>query len=262
MFSGLGGALLIVGALLAAPSLTDGQLAAYGLSYVITAVLGDAGGRLMLCTVAVAVFACTLAVQTAGARMMYSMSRERAFPLHRAIGRVSPRTGTPISASAVVGVGAAIALVVNFGQPALFTALSSIGIAMIYIAYLGVTAPLLIARIRLRRSGGLPAGVDEQGAPLFTLGRWGLPVNAVAVAFQIAMIVNLAWPRPEIYDLEGDSPLLQWSAIITIGVSLAIGGAYLWWRGRTHARRDRARADPGHGEGVGSRCRGRARGCR
>ena len=234
VFSGLGGALLIVGALLAAPSLTDGNLATYGLSYVITAVLGDTGGRLMLCTVAVAVFACTLAVQTAGARMMFSMSRERALPFHRAIGRVSPRTGTPITASVVVGAGAAIALAVNFGQPALFTALSSIGIAMIYIAYLGVTAPLLIARIRQRRTGGLPSGVDEDGKPLFTLGRWGVVVNAVAVAFQIAMIVNLVWPRPEIYDLEGDSPLLQWSALITIGLSLAIGGAYLWWRRRAH----------------------------
>jgi urea carboxylase system permease len=233
-FSGLGGALLIVGALLAAPSLTDGQLATYGLSYVITSVLGDTGGRLMLCTVAVAVFACTLAVQTAGARMMYSMSRERAFPLHRSIGRVSPRTGTPITASVVVGVGAAIALIVNFGQPALFTALSSIGIAMIYIAYLGVTAPLLVARIRHRRTGGLPTGVDEDGMPLFTLGRWGLLVNGLAVAFQIAMIVNLVWPRTEIYDLEGDSPLLQWSALITIGLSLSIGGAYLWWHRRAH----------------------------
>lgn len=228
VLSGLGGALLIVGALLAAPSVDDGDLATYGLAYVITSVLGDTGGRLMLCTVAVAVFACTLAVQTAGARMIYSMSRERAFPFHRIIGRVSPRTGTPIAASVVVGVGAALALVINFGQPALFTALSSIGIAMIYIAYLGVTAPLLIARIRARRSGGLTSGVDEEGKPLFTLGRWGIPINALAVAFQVAMIVNLLWPRPEIYDLTGESPLLQWSALLTVALSFAIGGAYLW----------------------------------
>lgn len=234
VLSGLGGALLIVGAILAAPSLTDGNLATYGLSYVITSVLGETGGRLMLCTVAAAVFACTLAVQTAGARMMFSMSREGALPFHRAIGRVSSRTGTPITASVVVGAGAAIALIVNFGQPSLFAALSSIGIAMIYIAYLGVTAPLLIARIRLRRAGGLPTGVDEDGKPLFTLGRWGVAVNAAAVLFQIVMIVNLLWPRPEIYDLAGDSPLLQWSALITIGLSLAIGAAYLAWRRRAH----------------------------
>lgn len=48
------------------------------------------------------------------------------------------------------------------------------------------------------------------------------------------MIVNLVWPRTAIYDLEGDSSLLQWSAIITIGMTLAFGGAHLWWRRRTH----------------------------
>ncbi|GAA4350744.1 APC family permease [Microbacterium rhizosphaerae] len=234
LFSGLGGALLIVAAILAAPSLTDGNLSSYGLSYVITAVLGDTVGRLILCAVAVAVFACTLAVQTAGARMMYSMSRERAFPFHRFVGRVSPRTGTPVVASLVVGVGAAAALLVNLGQPAVFTALSSICIAMLYIAYLGVTAPLLVTRIRRRRTGGLPGGVDEDGKRLFTLGRWGIPLNVIAVAFQVGMIVNLMWPRPEIYDLSGKNILLQWSALITIGLTLAIGGGYLWLRHRSH----------------------------
>lgn len=225
--SGLGGALLIVGALLAAPSLTDGTLATYGLSSVIMSVLGGAGGRIMLCTVAVAVFACTLAVQTAGARMMFSMSRERAFPFHRVIARVSPRTGTPIAASLVVGGGAALALVLNLGQPALFTALSSIGIAMIYLAYLGVTVPLLIARLRRGTGRGLPSGVDEDGKPLFTLGRWGVPVNAVAVGFQIFMVINLIWPRTAIYDPAGGSPLLQWSAPITIALTTMLGAGYL-----------------------------------
>ncbi len=78
--SGLGGGLLIIGALIAAPSLTDGKLATQGLAWVITSALGDVFGRLLLCTVAVAVFACTLAVQTAGARMVFSMAVSRRCP--------------------------------------------------------------------------------------------------------------------------------------------------------------------------------------
>ena len=226
LFSGLGGGLLIVAGLLAAPSLTDGNLSSYGLSYVITSVLGETGGRIMLCTVAVAVFACTLAVQTAGARMMFSMSREKAFPFHRVIGRVSPRTGTPIAASIVVGVGAAVVLALNYGQPAVFTALSSLCIAMLYVAYLGVTLPLLVMRVRLRRSGGLPGGVDEEGKPLFSLGRWGLPLNAVAVVFQVLMVVNLVWPRADIYDPAGISWALQWSALLAIAATFVGGAVY------------------------------------
>lgn len=231
--SGLGGGLLIIGALIAAPSLTNGELASRGLAWVITSALGDVAGRLLLCTVAVAVFACTLAVQTAGARMVYSMAREGALPFHRTLARVSPRTGTPIAASVVVGVGAALALAVNIGQSAIFTALSSICIAMIYLAYLGVTAPLLIERIRMRRAG-ITSGVDEVGKPLFSLGRWGIPINAVAVVFQIGMTINLIWPRAEIYDLTGESWWLQYSAPMFIGGVLLAGWAWSSWSHRVH----------------------------
>jgi amino acid transporter len=154
--------------------------------------------------------------------MLYSMARERSLPFWRTLAKVSPRTGTPIAASIVVGVGAALALAVNFGQSAIFTALSSLCIAMLYIAYLGVTAPLLVTRLR-RRGAGMPSGVDESGKRTFTLGRWGVPLNIAAVVYQVGMIVNLAWPRPEIYDLTGKTWWLQWSAVLFIGITLAVG---------------------------------------
>ncbi|MFR9793985.1 amino acid permease [Streptomyces sp. MB22_4] len=233
--SGVGGALLILSGLMAASSLTDGKLAAGGLSWVLTDRLGGVAGRLLLCCVAVAVFACTLAVQTSGARMMYSMAREGALPFHRRLAKVSARTGTPVTTSIVVGVAAAAALVVNIGQSAIFTALSSLCIAMLYLAYLGVTLPLLVSRIRRRATGGLPAGVDETGRPLFSLGRWGVAVNAVAVLYQAGMTVDLVWPRAEIYDLTGGTWWLRWSAPLFIGLSLAAGAAYFLSR-RLHRR--------------------------
>jgi len=243
--SGIGGALLIVSGLMAASSLTDGHLAAGGLSWVLTDRLGDVLGRLLLCCVAVAVFACTLAVQTSGARMMYSMAREGALPFHRHLGKVSARTGTPIITSIVVGAGAAIALLVNLGQSAIFTALSSLCIAMLYLAYLGVTLPLLVNRIR--RTGPGPDGVDETGRPLFSLGRWGTPVTGLAVLYQAGMTVNLLWPRAEIYDLTGGTWWLRWSALLSIGLSLAVGAAFFLAR-RLHHRIELRHVPPTHTE--------------
>ena len=53
--SGFGGALLIVAALMAAPSLTDGDLATQGLPYVLTSRLGTVTGKLLLIDVVVAI---------------------------------------------------------------------------------------------------------------------------------------------------------------------------------------------------------------
>ena len=224
--SGIGGLLLILGGLMAARSLTDGKLASGGLAWVLTDRLGDVLGRLLLCCVAIAVFACTLACQTSGARMMYSMSREKAFPAHKYLGKVSPRTGTPIITSIVVGVAAAIALLVNIRSTTIFTALSSLCIAMLYLAYLGVTAPLLVVRIRHARTDRFPAGVDEEGKPLFSMGAWGIPVNALAVLFQVLMAANLLWPRAVIYDLTGHTWWLKWSALLFVGITVTIGAVY------------------------------------
>ena len=131
----------------------------------------------------------------------------------------------------MVGVGAAIALAVNWNQSAVFTALASLCIAMLYLAYLGVTLPLLVQRLRLRRAGGLEPGVAEDGRPLFSLGRFGIAVNAVAVVYQVVMVVNLVWPRAAIYDLTGGTWWLQWSALLFIGLTLLIG-AVVHWRNR------------------------------
>ena len=229
--SGLGGVLLLLGGLVAAPSLTDGTLATGGLAGVLTSRLGGVGGRMLLAAVAVAVFACTLAVQTSGSRMLFSMARERSVPFHRVLGKVSTRTGTPIASALVVGVGAAIALAVNWNQSAVFTALASLCIAMLYLAYLGVTMPLLVKRLRLWHTGGLESGVAEDGRPLFTLGKWGVAVNVAAVGYQVVMVVNLLWPRPEIYDLTGGTWWLKWSALLFIAGTLALG-ALIHWRNR------------------------------
>jgi amino acid transporter len=135
-----------------------------------------------------------------------------------------------VTTSIVVGAGAALALVVNLGQSAIFTALASLCIAMLYLAYLGVTGPLLVTLIQQARhravlTDGPPAQRDETGKPLFTLGRWAIPVAAAAVSYQVLAFINLAWPRQSVYDLTGHTWWLQWSAVLFIGLSLVAGFA-------------------------------------
>jgi amino acid transporter len=108
-------------------------------------------------------------------------------------------------------------------QPAIFTILSSISIVLIYLSYLLVTVPLL--RKRLLKQWPLR---DEQSEAGFTTGKWGLPVNILAVLWGGAMTLNLIWPRPEIYNsVPPFEWYLQWGGVIFVA-AVIIGGTLLY----------------------------------
>ncbi|RJQ82016.1 amino acid permease [Pseudonocardiaceae bacterium YIM PH 21723] len=217
--SGIGGLAVLLCALMAAPSLTDGQLAGKGLPYVITSVFGDGLGRIFLADVAVAVVVCTLAVQTGAIRLMYAMARDRALPGSARLSRVSPRTGTPALPALLTGAVAIGLLVVNLGNPTLFGAITGTSVVIVYLAYLLVTAPLLVARLR----GPLPEHPEY-----FSLGRWGLPVNVAAVGYGLLMMLNIGWPRPEIYDVAGTGSMLMLLFPVEFVLVALIVGRLCW----------------------------------
>ncbi|MGB7363332.1 MAG: amino acid permease [Rhodococcus sp. (in: high G+C Gram-positive bacteria)] len=233
--SALGGGLMIIGALMAAPSLTDGELATQGLPYVLNSVLSSPWGTVLLVDVAIAILICTLAIQTAASRLMFSMARDGRLPASGVLGHVNKTTGTPIAPAVVIGLGCVLVLVVNVGNSAIFSTLASVCIVLIYLAYMMVTVPLLLRRLKgwPNVAKGTAPKVDAEGKPLFTLGRLGLPVNIVAVVYGGAMVINLSWPRAEIYDPSGDFPLLRWAAPLTVLAVVAIG-ALCFPRGKAH----------------------------
>lgn len=215
--SGIGGGLLLLAGILAAPSLTDGKLVANGgLPFVLTSQLGSTVGKVFLADVAIAICVCTLAIQTAATRMLFSMARDGILPFSERLRAVNTTTGTPIAPSVITGVLSAAILLVNVGEATLFLALASVCIVMLYAAYLMVTGPMLYRRLTGSYS-------SERGTGLFSLGRFGTLVNAGAVVYGAAMMVNIGWPRASVYDPSGSGFLLHFFAPIFVLVALAIG---------------------------------------
>ncbi|WP_051259849.1 amino acid permease [Corynebacterium sputi] len=229
--SALGGGLMIIGALMAAPSLTDGRLATEGLPYVLDTVLNSPWGTILLVDVAIAVLICTLAIQTAASRLMFSMARDGRLPMSKQLAHVNRRTGTPILPSILIGLACVVVLLVNVGNDAIFATLTSVCIILIYLAYLLVTGPLLYRRIKgwNTRDGA----TDAEGYPLFSLGRFGFAVNLAAVIYGSVMVVNLAWPRVEVYNPSGDMPLMQWAGPLSVAIVVGAGLLAFPW-GRVH----------------------------
>ncbi|MBJ7291534.1 amino acid permease [Williamsia sp.] len=214
----IGGAILVF-AILAAPNLSDPALAAQGgLQQIVLDVMYGPVGKIFLMCIVVAVFVCTLAVHTAAIRLTFAMARDNALPFGESLARVHPKTQAPVIPAVLIGVLSILILVININQPTIFLLLTSVAIIMIYIAYLMITGPLLLKRFR----GEWPPKDLKEGG-YFTMGRWGLPVNIVAVVWGIGMAINLAWPREAVY---GSPWYNTWAAFIYIGV---IGGVGLVW---------------------------------
>ena len=143
----------------------------------------------------------------------------------RAPGHGPSQDQDPIVPAVVSGLLAIAILVVNIGNDQIFTVITSIGIIMIYIAYLLVTVPMLGKRLR---GEWPPKDAEERGH--FSLGKLGLPINVLAVGWGIFMAVNLIWPRKDVYNAtEPFHWYLQYGAILFIGVVFFGGLAYYWF---------------------------------
>jgi amino acid transporter len=219
----IGGLILLFG-ILAAPNLDDPRLgtSAGGLQLIVLQALGGGVGTVFLICAIVAVTVCALAVHTAAIRLMFAMARDNALPAGAVLARIDPKRKTPVVPAILIGVVAVLILVVNIGTPEIFTAVTSVAVIMIYLAYLLVTAPLLVRRLR----GQWP---DPGAAPgYFSLGRFGLPVNILATLWGAGMALNLAWPREAVYG----AGVLRWIAFLFIGALSVIGLAWFLLRGR------------------------------
>jgi len=215
LVSFVGGGLMILAALMAAPTLDDPLLSTEGIAWVLTSQLDTWLGKTLLIIVAVAIFSATLAIQASASRVMFSMARDNRLPLGKFLSKVHKRTGTPVITGITVSALAILVLLVNLGQAGVFAAITSVSVVIVYLAYLMVTVPALLHRLR---------GTSlSHGPPIMDLGKWGIPVNLIAVALGAALCVNIAWPRAEVYDPAGTSWFLHYFAVIFVAITLIAG---------------------------------------
>jgi urea carboxylase system permease len=224
------GGLLILVALMSVKNIKDPNIGLLGLPYIIKQGLGNTLGNIFLIDAAIAISVCTLAVMAACIRLLFAMARDGRLPFGTHIARVSGTRRVPVVPALVVGFLALVILAINISNQSAFLALTSVAIVMFYIAYLGVTGGMLVKRLR----GQWPR--PDHG-PYFSLGRWGMLVNVVAVVYGLVVAINIAWPRSAVYDaLAGtkDSSghvvaghwYFQYIAILFIGIVFLIGAVY------------------------------------
>lgn len=214
--AGVAGLLVLLFALMAVPDFGMPDLGTIrgGLPMLIKSVLGETTGRLFLCIVIFAIIVCTLAVQSGAVRLLFAMGRDGQLPYSESLSKVSPKTQTPVLAALLCGLGAIIILAMNIQFPKVFELVTSIAILWANLAYWIVVALQLKNRFSSTRKG-----VDPDAR--FTLGKWGIPVNILALIWSSFMVINVSWPRTATYGTEWYNQYAAWiytAGLICVGV--------------------------------------------
>ena len=227
----LGGTILSIKDLNGIEKIASGANPTSALPTIIQQALGTAWGNIYLTVVFVAVCVCTLAIQSATIRLMFSMGRDGRLPFGRAWGTVNPALRTPMYAGIAVAVLSAIPLLALLNLPTAIGIIVVAATGLIYFSYFLNNIASLIARFK---------GWPREKAP-FSLGGWGMVVNILALIYGGVMLVNFAWfgglrnlfatnpnlntPFPGIgNNFFGNFPLFEFALIV-----LFVVGAIYWF---------------------------------
>jgi urea carboxylase system permease len=216
------GAIFLFAMLLALPNLHDAIKNGFGPAQIIDANFGNAFSTVFLLVVSAAIFVCCLSIMTSTVRLCFGMSRDDALPASKQLSWVHPQLHTPIGSCIAVGVLAFIPMLQYAGAGII--AIAATG--MIYLSYFIGNIALMRARLR---------GWPKTTAP-FSLGRWAIPLNVLALAWGGGMLINFAWPRvatnPRPSELPGtlnfhwawlNHKPVFWTVVIVIAL---VGGIY------------------------------------
>jgi urea carboxylase system permease len=195
------------------------------LTAITTDVLGSTWGKIFLVDVAVAIFVCCLAIHAMSVRILFAMGRDDNLPGGSRLAHVSGVRRVPVFPAVLVGGIAMVVLAFNIYNQYAFEVIIALGIIFMYLAYLGVTIPLLRQRVN-----GWPGNLND-GQNLFKLGSWGVVTNVLAIFYGAAMAVNLAWPRDYFY---GTKWYQQYGPIIGVATIMIAGLALYYGRQQYH----------------------------
>ncbi|MFG2542881.1 APC family permease [Streptomyces sp. NPDC048594] len=179
---------------------------------VLFDALGEVGARLVMAVVLISFLSCTISLQAAAGRLIYSYARDEMIIGHKLLRKFSPKRAVPEYALLLAAVIPALIAVGSLISEDALTKIVSFAILGIYAAFQMV----VLAALRARLKGWRPGGE-------FRMGRWGMVVNVGALAYGLFAIINISWPRtPDVpwYD--------NWIVLLSGGIVLAVGLLYMF----------------------------------
>jgi len=147
---------------------------------ILTAALGERAGGLVTALAAMAMWFCGLSAVTCTSRVIYAFARDGGMPASQLFRRVSATHQTPAPA---IWLSVAVALAATISQGA-YSVVTSISVIGLYVSYI---IPVYLAWRARGSAREVPRGP-------WHLGRFGAPINVIAMAWVFFITIILAIP--------------------------------------------------------------------
>ncbi|MDQ1586743.1 MAG: hypothetical protein QOH80_2108 [Actinomycetota bacterium] len=147
----------------------------------ITEHLPDSVLKIFLAVVSIGLIVATNTMFTGAVRHIYGMARDGQVPFSNVLRRTL-KDGAPFAATVLIG---ALSLIPVFVFTTKTASIVGGATGAMYLAYFLVLVITLVARLR-----GWP-----KERPVFSLGKWGVAVNVLAVIGVGLTFINVEWPR-------------------------------------------------------------------
>jgi amino acid transporter len=181
---------------------------------LLTSAFGTVGVKVVLGIVMISFLSCVMSLQAAASRLVFSYARDKMLAGHRYLAHFWHERHVPPYALLLA---ALLPTLVIFGSKLSTDALTKIVSFAAIGIYIGFQM-VVLAALRARVRGWQPSGK-------FTLGRWGLLVNVVALVYGVAAMVNMCWPRtPEAPWYDNYLVLLSAVVVIVAGLVYMVAG--------------------------------------
>ncbi|KAH8897960.1 amino acid transporter [Thozetella sp. PMI_491] len=190
----------------------------YPIIHVFWVATGSNGGAIGLTFILIILgVAGNLTVMAGASRQLFAFARDKGVPFSTWIQKVPPGWDVPINAILLTGIISCIIHCINIGSSIAFNIIMSMGTVALVTSYI-VSIGSILSR-RLRKAPLLPGH--------FSLGKMGIPVNVVSIAFLAIFWVMAFFPQ-----VPNPAPVdMNWSIVVYGGV-LTFASIYYFFRAR------------------------------
>jgi amino acid transporter len=213
VLNGFMATIILVTYLFAIPSLDDALDSDFPFVYVFQECLSPAGVNALTILIMLLVIAANIDYNASTSRQTFAFARDKGFPFHSWLGAVHPKLHIPANAIATTCLITCLLALINIGSSVAFNAIISLQIVALMFSY-AISISCVLYR-RLAHPELLPPA-------RWSLGKWGVLINSVGLAYAIFAFFWCFWPGETPVDAES----MNWGVVMFVGVAIVCALSY------------------------------------